>query len=687
MTTESNPDIPVEEGTDPGTIAEVNGSMDTQNRLLARKLHKLGYIYALYGALDGLSLSYSMVKYGFDALCTTSDELSSDVMHEWMMTPAGIAAITAESFTLIGFSIIANVCGDNDKNAFKRFIAVSWPYCRDTMKGLKNAYKGVRSAMQVAGVFTDLDLRHMIVPVALVLGILSALNRIWLRKLKEDRKVFMRANARLLLQIQAMESMDENACEALLAKAKKQFNDQQSGLQTASLFAAGYGGIVDGLYLFMGAMGVAALTPTVYLAMTIFSTIFCLICIATRVYEEYDFQRKLIGTQAKIELAICGKELESLFNHLQEISTRVLTSPELAYEKEQEEVFAALKEKMIEFEAHRNLLRANMTLSYSAAAFAGLRDGLAAYSAVASLMFAIVTIQAMLLAPFPPAFLIATVLMGATCLIGFMTHSLIKNYLHHHKQEVSINESNKKLHALLTKLKENQQEVNDLKPTEVRENILGSMVVDPAPQFFFQEWSEVARSFFSGVAKGQKSVDYTLNPLQEPDAHGHYHDTPIMLGVTILSSSVYAVGLALRAHARGFGRDPIDMVTPPATSTIEMTATSNNPSSLLVTTNGNTDDLSDEFEEFEETLTERGCLYTGALGESGIRFNPVTDSPRDVSRRDLTVFPAKSQIASPSQIGMFSSSPRDKARSLSAISLLKLEESTVNESHTAQGLM
>ena len=38
-------------------------AIDENNRIMAKKMHDLKYIYALYGAMDGLSLSYSMLVF------------------------------------------------------------------------------------------------------------------------------------------------------------------------------------------------------------------------------------------------------------------------------------------------------------------------------------------------------------------------------------------------------------------------------------------------------------------------------------------------------------------------------------------------------------------------------------------------------------------------------------------------
>src|SRR5665647_549171 len=70
-----------------------------QSLLEAKKLHEAKWIYALYGVLDGLSTSFSMLKYFFDMYYVNS-RLSSDMVHDWILTPWGFAFVVVESTVL-----------------------------------------------------------------------------------------------------------------------------------------------------------------------------------------------------------------------------------------------------------------------------------------------------------------------------------------------------------------------------------------------------------------------------------------------------------------------------------------------------------------------------------------------------------------------------------------------------------
>lgn len=578
MTTESESTPAIEnETSNPGDSGGMG--LDAKNRLIAKALHETTYVYALYGALDGMSLSYSMVKYLFDMRYTAQRVNTSDLMHEWIQTPAGFAAVVAESVILFSVSILANVLSENKdalkQSALKKNIVSSWPYMRDVLKGLKNGYKGVRSSAQVVNMFTDSDLKHLIFPAGLVLGVLAAGNRVWYRRMRNTRKSMMSDNDELFDKILKARCLDTELRNDVLGKFKTQIEFLES-IKYTSYLSQLYGGIVDGLYMYMGVMGLATLSPAVSAAMALSCVLYVAMCIVTRIYEEYDYQRLLRASQGKIELAIYEKESGLAFDKLQE-TFRASGEEGLKGQKDAYDGFMA---KIVEFEKKRIKQRELLTLSYSSAALSGLKDGMAAYGVVASFTFATAAVYAIYSTAFPTAFLIASTISGLGLLVGFMAIALYTNHLHiraqreadapskKKEQEMTSHEKFTKFLEDIKKTKEKNSDILKFESTDVKKRIFHGMELDPSPQFFFQEWCEVFRSFFSGVAKGQKSVDYTLNRFQEADANGHYRDTPAMLSLSVASSIVYTIVFALRAHARGFGRASPGVLSypkPPAT--------------------------------------------------------------------------------------------------------------------------
>ncbi len=545
--------------------------MDVHSRKMAKKMHKLGVIYIFYGALDGLSLSYSMIKYLFDLQLADTTLSAADEMHDWLISPAGAILAGVFSISLIGFSMLANHFDDDDKDLLKSYIAILWPYFRDIMKGLKNAYKGIKSLLQVAELLGNTSLKHLILPIGIPLGILSAFNRLWLRWMVSKRKDMMKENAKLLNYFQTTEGLTLEDLNKQLEKVKRQSTE----IRALALFCAAYGGVVDGLYLYIGVLGLCSLTPPTLIAMSVFCTIYFAACIATRVYEEYDFQQKLLIAAAKAELAYEGKKLELLFENLQNTFASLADDPLNTHlMRKQNEALLLCDEAVAAFKARQDQLRSLTSSSYTKAFLIGAKNGLAAYGALASVLFIIGIITS----SFPPALLVTTIVLGMSLLIGFIAHSLIINYMQEcekqekRKQEESTeNQLNKITFADVEKLLKNTgQEVKNLKPEIIKTAILDGMVVDPSPQFFFQEWFEVIRSFFSGLSKGVKAIDLTMNPLETPDSDGHYHESSIMIGFMVISACVHSLTLALRALTRGFGRQSIDATPRASDEEIEL---------------------------------------------------------------------------------------------------------------------
>jgi|GEM_PF-2366275 len=613
----------------------------------ARKMHQHGGVYVAYGALDGASTAYGMLRYGASLWFNDTDRFPTERIHDWLITPTGIATAALESITFITYSLLGNLFDDGDKNAFKRFIAISWPYVRD-LKVLKYAYNGIRNTIQAYGTVLGQNLRYLVLPLGLTLGILSALNRFCLRKFViEPRKSLMKKNAFLLMEVQSLgkccfhtrsilpenranyknsyiliknklyyvnfdEAIEEvqftgdqfknflkdfqklnpqrydqigfsdqtiqNLIEAngskppdIYGNFRKRIGRQSPQLWGAALAGVAYGGFVDSMYLFMGIFGLAVLASPALLAMVVFSTIFSVTCIATRIYEEYDFQRKLVEAQAKVELAILSKEAEALFTRLTRLSNPLQTpfdpndeEKTKALELEQLTLSKQFVDKLEAYQKQQAHLNAQVTLGYGSAILAGLKSGLMAYSAIASIMFSVAMLCALFSTAFPPAFLITCVVAGMACLIGFLTHSLVVNHQHLQRQKAlqSIQQAEpalKPIPAIVKLFKENRAAVKNLKPSELKEALLQGMLFDPSPQNLAQEFSELMRGM-SCLSKAQKVSEFMFNPLQELDKNGHYQDTPGMLAIVGISVVFYTTIFGARGYVKGFGKPSISDV-------------------------------------------------------------------------------------------------------------------------------
>ena len=174
------------------------------------------YVKALFGAFDGLIISYSTFKCYFDLACPPGVS-ASNAMHEWMSSPLVFLGVMAETAFIMTLSCIGTLYDDDDKNKMKATLAWFWPYFRDAFKGLKFAYRGVRSVIQVA-LLLGVDLQSAFLPLGVVLGLLASANRVWYRnQITDPRKKYQKKNTTLLGMAQNLDSnIDYELCPMVI---------------------------------------------------------------------------------------------------------------------------------------------------------------------------------------------------------------------------------------------------------------------------------------------------------------------------------------------------------------------------------------------------------------------------------------------------------------------------------------
>lgn len=545
------------------------GHFDKQSRILAKNLDAGREVYIAYAFVDSLCSSYSMFRYVFDMFFADPDD--PERMHNLMLTPMAIAAITAEAVFLIGFSVLA-ACFENekdkeekDRNPYKVNISAAWPYFRDLTKGLKNSFKGWRSAILALDILTEQDFSYLIMPVGLLLGAAAVANRLWMRSMLEARKTMMSTNSKFLLETKKQTSVYLKEIEKFI---RDDIKYQTNETRNLAYLAVSIGGLIDGLYLYVGVLGLAALSPSTFIIMAIISAIYTVTCIIVRLYEEYDFQQRLIITQTNCRLALYAIALNSsyaellVYRNLSE-QTQYVTNKTSAIENE-------LRILIDLFETNRLLLASQTSRTYFNATLLGIKNGLYAYSALTSIVFLASAIMALTGTAFPSFLLVACVSLGLTMMCGFVAHSLYSNYLYLHKEPTPEELPYAQIGDIKRALNNKTADCAALPEMRTfKQSVKAGLVPNPAPQFFFQEWFEVVRSFFSGIGKGQKFVDFAGNFLQEADEHGHYHDTPLMYIFSTCNALLFAVVLGLRALARGLGRTPLGQVDLTENITIE----------------------------------------------------------------------------------------------------------------------
>lgn len=554
-------------------------SLDFRLKKLAAYLDKQRYIYAVHGALDGVNLSYTSFKYGFDLAYTESSTVSADNLHEWLTSPLGIIIASLGSMSLIAFSVLGSYLGRDYSNVVPRNISSLWPYFRDIIKSLKISYKGWRNftiGLERLGID---NFNVMLLPIIIALGGISVMNQIWYRQMKDKRKA---KQARNLALIQEILNCNQLTSDNIVMFKQNIQKVQAKEERNKALLSAGISGLVVGLYVYVGLFTLAALSVPGFMAIFYISIVYVALSVLTQIAEEYEYQKKLAFSQLEVELMLSMKTLLEELNqveHMQQLSSNRLLNPEenqlflkrIQDIRHHKEAFIQLRKQYQTF----------LSFSFGASLLLGLNHGVKAYGVVSSLLFALSTIFMLTATTFPPLLLFLGMGFGIALFIVFTAQNLYVAYNTQKQQPNGTTNLSNEIESILTSMTKMLDERRSPSPQESicqpitmdqREdnleihacpspvNIINQLQQEGIPEqekpkaYFVQEWFDVFRSFFSGLGKASKSVDFSMSPLQQMHDDGHYHDTPIMFIVTAISSLFYSICAALQSHAKGFGK-------------------------------------------------------------------------------------------------------------------------------------
>jgi hypothetical protein len=531
-------------------------SESTREKLkkLAVELDRSGIAYYPYAVLDGLSLSYSMFKYICDVFLSCHD---SNSLHDLMLSPAGLAAVIAESTFIIGFSFLACHFDKDRTNAIKKGIAQYWPYTRDVLKGFKNIYKGLYSTFKIALRLGANNPMPILIPISLTLGVVAAISRVQIRYIRDQRKNRMNRISELLKELNRdYQTISEEQAQNLLSQAQTlaTLSNQKSIYAFVAMNA-----ILDSFYLYVGVMTLAVVSSSILWPLAILTVAYSIAGLASRLYEEYGYQQKFEKTKVNYEIAVLQKRLITEYDSLYKLKQNKGLNTNEKIEKQE----ALVKQLLEELNNKKTELRTVTESGYTSAFLMGLRHGMIAYGVVNSILFATAAVLVLSSVAFPPALMISAVISGLALAIGFVGHAMIMQFYHEHQKSEKVKkESEGKTSVDLLQAIDTPAPLPD--PQDFREAVNASLRYDPSPQFFFQEWFEVVRSFFSGLGKGQRNVDFTFNALKESNEDGDYQDTPVMFALMAVSALIFAGTLAVRALAKGFGRNKQSESTPDA---------------------------------------------------------------------------------------------------------------------------
>ena len=512
----------------------VSSTLDYIYGPLATKLNEERYIYGAYGAVDGLNLALTIPKLGFELCYFYSNVNYVTAFHSALGTPEGVVAMVCGGTLLIGASILGGFFSEKDDNWFQRNLAIIWPYIRDMLKALKWAFKGVRNTFAAIEKCTY-GVHFLLLPIGVTLAALSIFNRMWYRAMKNERKVMQDTNDLLTKQVQekSIETITDWQTYKQDTEEKLATNIQTTNLKTRSFMSAAFAGAVEGLYFYFATATLAVFIPPIFISMLVLSTFLTLSYICSRMFEEYDFQRKLLSTALKTKVELCKKEIMVLLAQMEE-------------KLEQTTEYQRLEDQLQrEYQRHTQILKEledTVRFSYGMAILDGVKHGLTTQGVISSLMICVVTLMLLLGIPCPPIFIIVCVLAGVSCIL-YCIISALKRHHDHLQMNPLTNGVNPELEKLIKTIStENFAEQKNLITTEIQNDLIKPS--DGGAPYYGV--CEILRQVFSGGIKGPKAGDEIMH------ADNHYVGVILWLSIGC-SYLIAAASCAGRALAKEFG--------------------------------------------------------------------------------------------------------------------------------------
>jgi len=322
--------------------------------------------------------------------------------------------------------------------------------------------------------------------------------------------------------------------------------------------SVGYGGFVDGLYLFIPFVSLITFSPGALAVVALLSTAFIVAQIKTRIQEEEEFDRLFQISKHKTEFTLSIKRLQDNMVQLIERNTELHdgtprdAAAHAEVEKRQLDADARLDQAYLNVSNCYNVLQEKGEISDDDATLIGLRHGLAAHGAIVCGIFAASIISTHFFATLLPHFIIflgvAASLLITVGLIFFI-RDCAQEYNKQQKNELSHPDT---LMPLIEKIKlsRNTNILHDIEHHEA----FARLSKPSWPNWYLSSWIEIFRGLGSGLMKGVKSMDFIVTFLiatsDASEQHEHDHNSPFVW--LVLLPALIGCGLiwALRGLAK-----------------------------------------------------------------------------------------------------------------------------------------
>ncbi|MGV3739779.1 MAG: hypothetical protein ACO1N3_00595 [Gammaproteobacteria bacterium] len=192
-------------------VNQVTNAVTNPVREFIRPYHQNGSAYRPYAVADATNLSISLcslyytLKHAYQQsnkfFDTGEFQSATNEMHAAESTPEGLTWIVLFTVFLVGFSTLGSFYDENKDKPWVKNLVFLWPYARDAGKQFKWWSKGwwaLSGLLIHYKVAQQNYLIQLIFPLAIIGGIFSAINRIWLRWMRDQRKDMVKNNLDLI---------------------------------------------------------------------------------------------------------------------------------------------------------------------------------------------------------------------------------------------------------------------------------------------------------------------------------------------------------------------------------------------------------------------------------------------------------------------------------------------------------
>ena len=309
--------------------------------------------------------------------------------------------------------------------------------------------------------------------------------------------------------------------------------NQEHKNRAACKRSAGYGGFVDGLYLFMPLVPLVQCSPVALTIVALLSTACIFAFILTRRQEEEEFEKLLQVSKLKAEFNLAIKQLEDNTVQLAQINEEIHNASlngvseaeaEAQTSKQRDANNAAEAARKKVLDCFKTLQETSAISDYEAIII-GLRHGLTVHGAIVCLIFAASLVSTHLLATqLPLAFILIFVAIS-----GYITKCFIDT-IRKHADDYRDNQKKTKVQheAAVTRF---LNTVKGSRSTDVLRNVEDHLILTQlsTPSRSIWPWLnriELFRAFGSGLMKGLKSAEFitflfATSDLSEKNDHEH----------------------------------------------------------------------------------------------------------------------------------------------------------------------